>query len=408
MSQSNGCLKTTMKLLAGILALLVILSLPISLLIFDVSRVIFSPEILSEQLTSQLIESGVLRSFVTDQLSSPDFLEKMGPGDINFMQILENLSPGDRETLVDILLPPGWLGSQIGQVFRALNVWFDNEEPLPKLVLDIRPLKDRLMSGGVEEILEMIVDSWPSCSTEQTTQLREATLQSKDIPILYCEPPEPFRERLMGYGTEMMIEFVREIPPEFVLGEEEVDPQEAVDTMATKEWIRLVRILSRVIWLIPIALLGLIMALAIRSWSEFGRWWGIPLLLSGVIIFGYVLLMPIGRDFMLPRLLSDTRLEAESVYEMAEMVITGLVDVIRGLLVFHALLIGGIGLVLLVVGWLIGRRAATAKQGPPVERSTFPSRETPVEEGPSSGYIPPPPPVSPMPEDEIPIEGPEE
>jgi hypothetical protein len=408
MSQSNGCLKTTMKFLAGFLALLVILSLPISILIFDVSRVVFSPEILSEQLTTQLIESGILQSFVTDQLTSHDFLEKMGSGDNNFIQMLVNLSPSDRETLVGILLPPDWLKTQIGGVFHALSVWFDNEEPLPKLVLDLRPLKDRLTMGGAEEIIQMIVDSWPSCTPEQIEQLSQAALRTDEVPILYCEPPEPFREQLMGFATEMMMKFIREIPPEFAFGEEETPPQQTVENMAAKEWIRLVRTLSRVAWLVPVALLGLIMALAIRSWSEFGRWWGIPLLLSGIIIFGYVLLMPIALDYMLPRLLSDIRFEAEPVYEMARIVVDGLGEVIRGFLMFHALLIGGIGLVLLVVGWLIGRRAALAKPKPPMERSFSAIRDTPADEGSSSAYIPPPPPLPPMPEDEIPIEGPKE
>ncbi len=405
MSQSNGCLGTMMTLIAGFLVLLFILTLPITLLIFDVSRVVFSPQVLSEQVTSELIDSGVLRSFVTDQLLSPDFLEEMGPGDIDFMQILQDLSPGDRETLVDIVLPSGWIKSQIAGVFNALNIWIDSEEPLPKLVLDIQPFKDRLMMGGAEEILEMIVDSWPSCTPDQNAQLREALQRSEEVPILQCEPPEPYRERLMGFATEMMMEALREIPPKFVIGGEEIEPQEAVDMLAMKEWIRLGRTLSRSIWLVPIALLGLIMAFAIRSWSEFGRWWGIPLLLSGVIIFGYILLMPIAREQMLTRLLADIRYESPAVYGMARMVVSALVEVILGLLMFHALLFGGIGLVILVVGWLIGRRTTT---GPPVERLPSPVRDMPVEAEPPGPQIPPPPPISPIPEDETMVEGPEE
>jgi hypothetical protein len=405
MSQSNGCLGTMIKLSAGILVLLFILTLPIGLLIYDVSRVVFSPEILSEQVTSELIDSGVLRSFVTDQLLSPDFLEEMGPGDVDFMQILQDLSPGDRETLVDIVLPSGWIKSQIARVFNALNVWIDSEDPLPKLVLDIQPFKDRLIMGGAEEILEMIVDSWPSCTPDQNAQLREAWQRSDDVPILQCEPPEPFRERLLGFGNEMMMEFMQEIPPEFVIAGEEIDPQEAVDMMAMKEWVRLVRTLSRSIWLVPIALLGLIMAFAIRSWSDFGRWWGIPLLISGVIIFGYVLLMPFTREQMLPRLLADIRYESPAVYGMAKIVVSALLEVILGLLLFHALLIGGIGLVILVFGWLIGRRKAT---GPPSEIPPSPVMDAPVEKESPEPQIPPPPPVSPIPDDETKVEGPEE
>lgn len=264
------------------------------------------------------------------------------------------------------------------------------------------------MMGGAEEILETIIDSWPSCSLDQTEQLRESAQHSEDIPFLHCEPPEPYRERLMGMATQMLAEFTREIPPDFVLAGEEIDPQESADIMAMKESIRLIRTLSGSIWLVPIALLGLVMALAIRSWSEFGRWWGIPLLLSGVLIFGYVLMMPIARELMLSRLLSDLRYEAEPLYEMAQMVVGALMEVILGLLVFHALLIGGIGLVILVVGWLVGRRAATVKSEPPMERSPSPAGDTPTEEELPSQRIPPPPPVSPIPEDDSRIEGPEE
>jgi hypothetical protein len=319
--------------------------------------------------------------------------------------MLQDLSPGDRETLVDIVLPSGWIKNQIAQVFNALNEWIDSDEPLPKLVLDIRPFKDRLMRGGAEEILETIVDSWPSCTPDQNEQLREAFQGSEEVPILRCEPAEPYRERLMGLATEMMMEALREIPPEFAIGGEEIDPREAVDMLAMKEWIRFVRSLSRAIWLVPVAFLGLIMAFAIRSWSELGRWWGIPLLLSGVIVFGYVLLTPIAREQMLPRLLADIRYESPAVYGMGRMVVGALVDVILGLLLFHALLIGGIGLIILVVGWLIGRRTAT---GPPVESPPSSEWATPVEPGPPEPQIPSPPPVSPIPEDETTVEGPGE
>ena len=302
------------------------------------------------------------------------------------------------------MLPPGWIKGQIAGVFTALNRWIDSEEPLPKLVLDLQPFKDRLMRGGAEEILEMIVDSWPSCSADQNEEIQKALRRSEAVPILQCEPPEPYRERLMGHATEMMMEFLREIPPEFVVGGEEIDPQEAVDMMALKEWIRLARALSRAIWLVPIALLGLIMAFVIRSWSEFSRWWGIPLLFSGIIIFGYVLLMPISREQLIPRLLGDIRYESPALYEMGEMVVGALVDVILGLLIFHALLIGGIGLVILLIGWLIGRRSASE---PTIESPPSPEWGPAEEESPGP-QIPPPPPVSPMPEDEASVEGQEE
>jgi hypothetical protein len=146
------------------------------------------------------------------------------------------------------------------------------------------------------------------------------------------------------------------------------------------------------------------MAFAIRSWNDLSRWWGIPLLISGVIIFGYVLMTPIAREQLLVRSLSDIRYDSPAVYQMVKLVGNALVDVILGLLIFHALLIGGIGLVILVVGWLIGRRKPT---GPPIEKIPSPLGEPPSEMEPPGPQIPPPPPVSPIPEDEIEAEGPD-
>lgn len=50
MSRSTGCLNTLMKMIAAFLAFIVIVALPISLLIYNVARVVFSPEIMSDLL----------------------------------------------------------------------------------------------------------------------------------------------------------------------------------------------------------------------------------------------------------------------------------------------------------------------------------------------------------------------
>ncbi len=81
MSRSTGCLNTLMKMIAAFLAFIVIVALPISLLIYNVARVVFSSEIMSDLLTTRLVESGVIRGFITDSLLSPEFLQEQGPGE---------------------------------------------------------------------------------------------------------------------------------------------------------------------------------------------------------------------------------------------------------------------------------------------------------------------------------------
>ena len=78
---------------------------------------------------------------------------------------------------------------------------------------------------------------------------------------------------------------------------------------------------------------------------------------------------------------------------------------VRGQALSEVIATFGIGLVILVVGWLIGRGRTP---GPLVERPPSPEWGTPVEEESPELQIPPPPPVSQIPEDETKVEGPEE
>lgn len=158
---------------------------------------------------------------------------------------------------------------------------------------------------------------------------------------------------------------MREVPQELSLSGDQPYSQDMDDIAAMKEWIRLARALSRSSWLLPIALLGLIMALAVRSWGELGRWWGIPLLIGGVLTLLLAVLVTAMGEVLLTSQLSDLKREAEAVYGLLMVIIGSLKDVIIGSLLFHAALVSGIGLVLLVGGWLINRRTSSLPPGQP-------------------------------------------
>jgi hypothetical protein len=400
MSQSTGCLNTLMKMLAAFLAFIVIVALPISLLMYNVARVVLSPEIMSDLLTTHLVESGVIRGFITDSLLSPESLQEQGPGEFNFSRILKNLSPEERGAIVDILIPPEWIEDQISTSFKAAYTWIDDDRPLPLIHLDMVPIKERLLGGGVVEVVDTIVDSWPSCSPVQVENLREVVEFGGEFPEFLCEPPEPFRGRIIDLTSSQLIQMVRELPQELPLSGDQPDPRDMTDIAAMKEWIRLARALSRSIWLLPIALLGLIMALVIRSWSELGRWWGIPLLAGGVFTLMMVPLVSAGGEIFIARQLTDLRHETNAAYELLVIVFNSLRDAILGGLLFHAALVGGIGLAFLIGGWLASRRTSSEPAGRPgVGPSGMEAVATSEDISPMPP-VSPPPQVSPLPEDE--------
>jgi len=359
---------------------------------------------MSDLLTTRLVESGAIRGFITDSLLSPEFLQEQGPGEFDFSRVLKNLSSEERGAIVDILIPPKWIEDQISTSFKAVYTWFDDDRPLPLIHIDMGPIKERLLGGGVVEIVDTIVDSWPSCSAAEMEQLREVIEFGGEFPEFLCEPPEPFRGRVIDLTSSQLIQIVREVPQELSLSGDQPYPQDMTEIATMKEWIRLARALSRSIWLLPIALLGLIMALVVRSWGELGRWWGIPLLLGGVFTLVLVPLVSAVGEILIGQQLSVLKYEAKAAYELLIIVINGLREAILGVLLFHAALVCGIGLVLLVGGWLINRRTSSLPPGlPGAMQPSMGSVETS-----GSVYPPipasPPPPVPPMPEDETVIE----
>ncbi len=95
-------------------------------------------------------------------------------------------------------------------------------------------------------------------------------------------PGEYPRDKLVGTAAESIIVLFNNLPDELSIAEpvEEVQKEEINETR-----VRLNRLLTVLawLWLFPFLLLGLVMAMEIRSWRSLGLWWGIPLLSAGIL-----------------------------------------------------------------------------------------------------------------------------
>jgi hypothetical protein len=397
MSQSTGCVGTSMRVLATILAVIVVMALPISLVAHNVARVAFSPEILSQNLTKGLINSGIIQRTLSERLQSAGLLNELGPGDGELGKAFSNLSPAEWETIIERLFNPEWAEREITRTLESISSWIDNDPAPLEIGIDLVPIKEAFLRGGAEELIDMVVDSWPSCTPEQIQRMQSAAMQTGEAPLLLCEPPEPFRGQLMNFLTASVIDFVHEMPSVYFLdrGQAFASPDEA---SALKERLRFVRAIAGASWLLPLSLFGLIMALAIRSFRALTRWWGIPLLLSGFFTFLAALLVPpLGRS-ILPRLFSNVEQQTRALGNLMTVILEGLAHNVSEYLVGHAFLLGGLGIVLLFVGWFLGRRNAAGS--PRVDTYRLPAASSSAS-GPIQSHQPysQPPPVSPLPVD---------
>ena len=344
------------RAIALLLGLAFVVSLPLTLLALAWGRMLFSPEQMRDILAAELVDSGALQRAGVEaflQRSGPQDQSNPEPGSLDFLDRQE------LDRLVETLFPPEWAHDQLRANVEILYAWIDSDLAQPAFQLDLQPLKDRLQAGGAQELVTVIMDSWPVCSAEQIQQLERAGFDAGELPSITCEPPEPLRSRLINTGTELLLERSRSLPSNSPISGEGLATEEEQGATTLKRGLRFLRELSDVGWMLPTSLLGLIVALAVRSWPALLRWWGAPLLGSGLSSF----LTLFASRAVIQQARNSEGLQALSggFFEpILQSVITRLLDTVGGLIFGMALLLTIVGLALLLVGLLLGRRAKRA------------------------------------------------
>ena len=192
------------------------------------------------------------------------------------------LTPQERAYLAERLLPPDWVREQLQAGLDDIYAWVDNDLARPNIDVDLRLVKETLRQGGAQELIEVVVDSWPPCTVEQVDEMA-AQIFGLAEGFPFCEPPEPLRTGMVGIAGEAIKLSLYGLPDQLSVSGDRPDEKADPEILKFKEDLRLARALARWSWLLPLALLGLIMVLAIRSWRGMAGWWGLPLILGGLL-----------------------------------------------------------------------------------------------------------------------------
>ncbi len=368
MRQTSGCGSLLLRALAVVLAAAFMLSLPAAIIAYDLGRVVFSPEVVSQVVIQRLVEGGAFRRVLIAAL----FGEQAQGSEI--AQALSRLSPSEQEEAMAILVPSGWAEDQVARIVSGLYAWVDNARPAPDLSLDLRPLRENLLTGAAADLVELVVDSWPSCTLEQLAEMSQAASTTGEVPVLYCEPSEPFRSLLVQFATEALRDQARQMQTVRPLGQEAAQALGAVDIVALKERLRLLRLLGQGGWMLAASILGLILACAVRSWKELGRWWGIPSIAAGSACLLSAL---VGGSLAAGALESASSAAGEDLLAgLVPAVLGGILDQVLGRILVHGLLVAVAGGVVLVGGNWLARRTREREPASPLQ----PVSEAPVTE----------------------------
>jgi len=362
MSGKPSCMSTLGRLLAGLAAAMFIVLLPATLLARNLALVVFDPQTLSRVVSGPLVESGMLRQVVVDNLfSSEASLEGS-----SLKAATQYLTQDERDGLIGRLLPDAWVQDQILRVTTAFFAWFDSPSTQLLLTVDTGPLRAQLRGEAAAGVIESIVESWPACALEDVTRMLGVGAMPGQEGFPLCEPPEPVRGLLVGALTGSLRLLADALPASLPILDQ--DYSSADNLMLVKEQVRLVRFVARWGILASLSLLGVIMALAVRSWRGLTRWWGIPLVLGGLLAFVPVVLGAALLKVLLARMAAGV-----SAIPALGAIVQALGGAIGSAILrpqaWQAVLFTGAGLLLLLLG-LIGRRspqstAILAAEAPP-------------------------------------------
>ena len=286
-------MRTCGRLIAGVFALLFIVSASIMLLLYNLDATLLN----SEAYKIALIEEDTyarLPGFVVQQiqdgmtsdpcLGSPDQCE----GDSGPPAYLRILSDDDWEYLIATLLEPEWLQttaeSVLDQVFDNLN----SDSPPETISISLVDLKTKFEGPVGYQALLGLLDKQPPCTAEQILQIGAAQLFGGEMDeFLLCNPPailmdvvEPLmRVAVQSAASAIPEEMTFEHPFSDVSGS--TDITEFGDDPLQSFFIA--RSFLRFGFLIPIAFLFLMTVFAVRSIRDWLLWWGVPFLLTGLI-----------------------------------------------------------------------------------------------------------------------------
>ncbi|MCK5318807.1 MAG: hypothetical protein KAJ55_12900 [Anaerolineales bacterium] len=357
MAGSNGCLNKGMKALAIAVALVFILVLPLTLLGRDLAKVIFSPETVSGILRSRLLESGFVNNIAAESFLSERWFNEMDIGGGGLKPMFQYLSPAEREEILTTLVPPEWIDAQLDNVIRSFFTWIDSDQPAPRIAVDLASLKERLIKGELRRIIDILIDSWPSCTTDEIEIMSQELMRTGEIPIEICEPPEPYRSQVLDFAVAELGDLIRGQPDKLpIIDSLDAPPSEVIEF---KEQLRFMRSVLMWSWYLPASLLGVIMILIIRSMRDIGQWWGIPLLIGGLLSLVVIGVVSAGRGDLIRDVLADFAPVGTLFYRAFEIVLLGILVAVIRLAFFHALLIMGAGLALWLVTRYLSKRAET-------------------------------------------------
>ena len=281
------------KALAVICVLCVVISLPLSLFAFDLGRVVFNPPLVTQILTEEVVNSDLIPLAL--EWSSEDVAKQRmedgaamtGITEPDIVALISYMERPEWRQIKQEVLPAEILSDWVAVTVDGTYAWVDNTERVPQIIWDMQAFKARVNSEHGVNSITIAYNKLPACTQAEiddfTSRLAAAPAGTR---VLYnlCQFPDPWHADQFQQYVDALTNVVENVPPQFALTQQlsRAEDQQGVGPEALKVQLRQIRFWMNFAWLIPLLLLLVTLALAVRSPESLARWWGLPLLVSGL------------------------------------------------------------------------------------------------------------------------------
>ncbi len=291
--------------IAVLLVVLLILTIPLSLLFFNTGRVLLDRALIKKVVTREVTESELvavtlewwaLRRAQERVVTGEAQTGIREPDALKAMQFLDRKDWGAiRNDALPVQIVSGYVAATIDPFYE----WVDNNNPLPLINLDLKTFKDWNRGARAIKYADLVYSKLPACKKEDVDDfLKRQAAAAPGQEVLYnlftpCAFPDPFRGDQSQDYRDGMTEVIDEAPDRFSLTLElsRLEKQSGVGAAAVKNQIRLLRTLSGLAPIVPLLLLALLVAYGRKSRMDLLRWVGLPLIVGGLVgllpVFAY-------------------------------------------------------------------------------------------------------------------------
>lgn len=322
------------------------LAMALCLLLIGTRRAAANQARLTEVLTNAFVRSGVL----TDLLA-PNLVKGFAGGERAFASLTED----ELRNILRTLFPVEWQEAQARQLADQAYAYLSGAGEVASLSISLEEPRRLIAGAAGERVAQIMVRSWPACSTAQIAELDSA--REIEPEMFGCEPPEPAASRVVKSLAASLRELAQAAPPAFNFGGQPGSGEALREVHAVLETLALGMVLAL---FVSAAGLMFALALAARSLKAVLRWSGITWM-SGAAMALLVALALLAARNRLPTGFADA---PSALREAMATVVRGVVGLAMGatfVVSVPALLVGS-GFTVVSIVWRRPAGLQVAKQ----------------------------------------------